>query len=102
MVLAHCDYEMENVLETDALSDVSAGVFSQYDDQGELHPVAMFPKTHLPTEDNYKIYDQELGVIVKSREQWRPEYEGSVHPIEILTDHVNLEYFIMSQLLNRK
>ena len=101
-VLAHFDYEKEIVLETDASSYVSAGVLSQYDNQGILHPVAFFSKKHIPAEENYEIYDQELGAIVKSLEQWRPECEGSAHPIKILTDHKNLEYFMTSKLLNRR
>jgi hypothetical protein len=87
-------------LETEASSYVSGGVLSQYDDQGILHPVAFFFKKHMSAEENYEIYDQELGVIMKSLEQWRPKCEGSVHPIKILTDHKNLEYFMMSKLLN--
>jgi hypothetical protein len=43
-VLAHFNFEKEIVLETDASSYVSAGVLSQYDDQGVLHPVAFFSK----------------------------------------------------------
>jgi hypothetical protein len=68
-VLAHFNYEKEIVLETDASSYVSAVVLSQYDDQGILHPVAFISKKHTPAEENYKIYDQELGAIVKSLEQ---------------------------------
>jgi hypothetical protein len=68
-VLPNFDYEKEIVLETDASSYVSAGIFSQYDDLGVLHPVAFFSKKHLPAKENYKIYDQELGAIVKSLEQ---------------------------------
>jgi hypothetical protein len=101
-VLVHFDYEKEIVLETDASSYVSAGVLSQYDDQGVLHPVAIFSKNHSPAAENYKIYDQDSGAIVKSLEQWRPECEGSVHPIKILTDHKNLEYFMTSKLLNQR
>jgi hypothetical protein len=48
------------------------------------------------------MYDQGLGAIVKSLEQWRPECEGSAHPINILTDHKNLEYLMTSKLLNRR
>jgi hypothetical protein len=101
-VLAHFDYGKETVVETDASSHVSTGVLSQYDDQGVLHPVAFFSKKHSPTEENYQIYDQELDAIVKSLEQWRPECEGSAHPIRILTDHKNLECFMTSKLLNRR
>jgi hypothetical protein len=101
-VLAHFNYETRIVLETHTSSYVSAGVLSQYDDQGILHQVVFFSKKHTPAEVNYKIYDQELEVIVKSLEQWRPECEGSVHPIKILTDNKNLEYFMISKLLNRR
>jgi hypothetical protein len=90
-VLAHFDYEKEIVLETDASSYVFAGVLSQYDNQGVLHPVVFFSKKHSPARENYKIYDQEFGMIVKSLEQWRPECEGSAHLIKILTDHMYLE-----------
>src|ERR1700687_2999006 len=43
-VLAHFDYEKEIVLETDTSSYVSVGVLSQYDNEGILHPVAIFSK----------------------------------------------------------
>src|ERR1700737_276995 len=101
-VLAHFDYEKEIVLETDASSYVSMGVLSQYDGQGVLHLIAFFSKKHTQVKENYKIYDQELGAIIKSLKQWRPECEGSVHPSKILTDHKNLEYFMTSKLLNRR
>ena len=39
--------------------------------------------------------------MVKSLEQWRLEYERSAHPINILMDHKNLEYFMTSKLMNR-
>ena len=100
-VLAHFDYEKEIVLETDASSYVSVGVLSQYDNEGVLYLAAFFSKKHIPVEENYEIYDQELGAIVKSLKQWRLECEGSAHPIKILTDYKNLEYFMTSKLLNR-
>jgi hypothetical protein len=89
-------------LETDASSYVSAGVLLQYDDHGIIHLVAFFSKKHTSAEENYKIYYQELGVIMKSLEQWRTECKGSAHLIKILTDHKNLEYFMTSKLLNRR
>jgi hypothetical protein len=64
--------------------------------------VAFFSKKHSPAEDNYKIYDQELGTMVKSLEQWKPECKVSAHPIRILTYHMNLEYFMTSKLFNQR
>jgi hypothetical protein len=36
---------------------VSAGVLSQRDDEGVLHPVAYYSKKHSPAECNHNIYD---------------------------------------------
>jgi hypothetical protein len=58
-VLADFHYERECIMETDASSYVFAGVLSQYDDQGILHPVAFFSKKHTPAEEYYEIYNQE-------------------------------------------
>jgi hypothetical protein len=54
LVLAHFDHEKEIVLETDTLSYISAGVLSQYNDQGVLHSLAFFSKKHSPTKENTK------------------------------------------------
>jgi hypothetical protein len=39
--------------------------------------------------------------IVRAFEEWRPELEGVLHQIQVLSDHKNLEYFISMKLLNR-
>jgi hypothetical protein len=59
-------------------------------------------KKQWPARENYENHDQELGAIVKSLEEWRPECEGSANSIDILTDHKNLEYFMISKQLNRR
>jgi hypothetical protein len=99
-VLRHFDYDCEIIVETDASDNVSAGVLSQYDNDGILHPVAFFSKKHSPAKYNYKIYDKELMAIVWAFEEWRPELEGVLHPIQVLSNHKNLEYFMSTKLLN--
>ena len=89
-------------METDASDYVSAGVLSQLDDEGILHPVAFFSKKHSPTKCNYEIYDKELMAIVRCFEEWRPHLESADHPIKVLSDHNNLEYFMTTKLLNRR
>jgi hypothetical protein len=101
-VLAPFDWEKEIILETDASDYVSAGVLSQYGDDGILRPVAFFSKKHSTTECNYEIYDKELLAIVRCFEEWRPELEGTSSPIKVITDHRNLEYFTTTKLLNRR
>ena len=102
VVLAHYDPERRIVVETDASDYVSAGILSQYDDEEVLRPIAYFSKKHTPAECNYEIYDKELMAIVRAFENWRPELEGSKYPIDIVTDHKNLEYFTTTKLLSRR
>jgi len=101
-ILRHFDYDCEIIVETDTLDYVSAGILSQYDDEGTLHPVAFYSKKHSPAECNYEIYDKELLAIVHAFEEWRPHLEGSSHPVQVLSDHKNLEYFMSTKLLNRR
>lgn len=101
-VLAHFDFERDVVVETDASDYVSAGVLSQYDDDGILHPVAYFSTKHSPAECNYEIYDKELMAIVRAFEHWRAELQSVENPIQVLSDHKNLEYFMSTKLLNRR
>ena len=101
-VLKAFDWTKEVILETDASDYVSAGVMSQFDDHGVLHPVAFFSKKHSLTECNYEIYDKELLAIVRCFEEWRPELEGAPSPVKVITDHRNLEYFMTTKLLNRR
>jgi hypothetical protein len=88
-------------VETNASDYVSAGVLSQYDDEGILHPVTFFSKKHSPAECNYEIYNKELMAIVHAFEEWRPELQSVINPIYVLSDYKNLEYFTTMKLLNQ-
>jgi hypothetical protein len=46
-----------------------------------------------PVERNYEIHDTEMLAIIRGLEEWRHYLEGARHPVEIWTDHKNLEYF---------
>jgi len=100
--LRHFDHDREVIIETDASDYVSAGVLSQRDYEGVLHPVTYYSKKHSPAECNYDIYDEELIAIIKALEEWRPECEGAAYPLQLITDHKNLEYFMRKKLLNRR
>ncbi|KAH0607354.1 uncharacterized protein H6S33_002388 [Morchella sextelata] len=81
-ILTHFDPEKEITVETDASDYVST--------------------SHSQAECNYEIYDKELLVIIRSFEEWRPELEEAVHPITVISDHKNLEYFMSTKQLNRR
>jgi len=90
------------MIETASSYCVSPGDSSHYDDDGVLHPVAYFSKKHSPAECNYDIYDNKLMAISKALEEWRLECEEAAYPQPLLTDHKNLEYFMIKKLLNQQ
>jgi len=71
-------------------------------EDGKWHPVAFYSKSLSPVERNYEIHDKEMLAIVQALEEWRHFLEGAAHPIEIFTDHKNLEYFMSAKKLNRR
>jgi hypothetical protein len=89
--LRHFDYEREVIIETEASEDDSAGVLSQRDDGGVIHPVPYNSKNHSPAECNYDIYHKELMAIIEALEEWSTEWEGAAYPLQLITDHNNLE-----------
>ena len=101
-ILRHFDPELPIVIEADASDYVTAGIISQRDSDGGLRPVAYFSKRMSPAECNYEIYDKELLAIVRCFEQWRPELEGAAFPIEVLSDHRNLQYFTTTKQLSHR
>lgn len=68
-VLTHFDSRRTIIIEKDTSDYVSAGVMSQQDEEGILHPVAFFSKKHSPTECNDDIYDKELLAVIRCFEE---------------------------------
>ena len=99
-VLRHFDSTKEITLETDASNQVSAGILSQPDDEGILHPVAFYSKKYFHAKCGYRIDDKELLAIILAFKHCRPLLEGATHPIQVITDHRNLVYFTTNRLLN--
>jgi hypothetical protein len=90
-------------LEADGSSIATGAVLSQQQvDDNAWHPVTFPSKALNPVERNYEIHDTEMLAIIRGLEEWRHYLEGARHPVEIWTDHKNLEYFRVAQKLNRR
>ncbi|KAH6589502.1 hypothetical protein BASA50_009995 [Batrachochytrium salamandrivorans] len=100
--LAHPDDSRPFILETDASDFAISGILSQYDDQDSLRPVAFYSRQMNDAERNYEIYDKELLAVVDSFKHWRHFLQGGLHPIMVLCDHKNLEYFMTTKKLTRR
>jgi len=85
-------------------SDFATGaVLSQQSTMdGKWHPVVFYSKSLSSVEQNYEIYDKEMLAIIRALEEWRHFLEGATYPVEIWTDHKNLEYFMIAKKLNRR
>ncbi|KAH9251666.1 hypothetical protein BASA81_010433 [Batrachochytrium salamandrivorans] len=98
--LTHPDDSRPFILETDASDYAISGVLSQYDDSNTLRPIAFYARQMNSAEQNYEIYDKELLAVVESFKHWRHFLQGGLHPVTVLCDHKNLEYFHDDQEVN--
>ncbi|QRV85329.1 Retrotransposable element Tf2 protein [Ceratobasidium sp. AG-Ba] len=92
-VLIIPDISKQFFLECDASDFATGAILSQFSEDDQLHPVVFLSKAMTPAERNYDIYHKELLAIVKALEEWRHLLEGTALPVQIITDHKNLEPF---------
>ena len=101
-VLVMLDTRKPFYIKCDASDFATGAVLSQLAPDGKWHPCAYISKLLSPTERNYPIYNKELLAVVWAFEAWRHYLEGADHPVDVWTDHKNLEWFRSSQKLNRQ
>jgi hypothetical protein len=100
LILQYFDYDQEIIVDTNTSDYISASIILQYDDEGILYPVTFFSKKYTPAEYRYEIYNKELMAIIRAFQEWIPNLEGIFYPIQVLSNHKNLEYFMSMKLLN--
>ena len=98
-VLRHFDPDLPIQIHTDASGFTISGIISQLHDS-HWHPIAFYSQKLSPAECNYDVPDCEMLAIVDSMQHWWHYLEGSRHPIQVLSDHKNLEAFMSTKVLN--
>jgi hypothetical protein len=88
------------IVETDTSDYALAAILSIQLENGEIHPVAFHSRSFNPTELNYDTHDKELFAIFEAFRIWRYYLDGSALPVDVFTDHKNLEYFVTTKVLN--
>ena len=94
------DLEREYELETNASNFAVRAQLGQRDDNGKLHPVAYLSRKLTNTELNYPVHDKELLAIVRACEEWKAHLSGTKYPVQVRTDHKNLQYFATTKVLS--
>ena len=101
-ILTHWIPDRPIIVETDASDYALAAILSIQLENGEVHPVAFHSRSFNPTELNYDVHDKELFAIFEAFRIWRHYLDGSAVPVDVVTDHKNLEYFATTKVLNRR
>ena len=102
LVLTHWVPDHPIIVETDASDYALGAILSIQTDSREIHPVAFHSHSFTPTEINYDTHNKELLAIFVAFTVWWHYLEGSLIPIDVVTDHKNLEYFSTSKVLTRR
>ncbi|QRW20440.1 Retrotransposable element Tf2 protein [Rhizoctonia solani] len=101
-VLIHSNPDLPYYLETDALGVAMGAILSQQGPDNRLHPIAYMLKSFSGAKANYDTHDKELLAIIKALEEWRIFLEATDRPIQVFTDHRNLEYWMQARTFNRR
>ncbi len=83
----------------DASEFAVGAVLSQATPEGE-RPVAFLSQSLTDTQRRWPTHDRELHAIVSALRRWRHYVEGV--PIEVLTDHNSLKYFMEQRDLSKR
>src|SRR6266481_5785427 len=100
-VLTHWMPDTPITVETDASNYALAAGLSIMTPSGELYPVAFHSCTFHEPQHNYNVHDKELLAIFEAFTRWQHYLEGSGTPIDVVTDHWNLQYFSTTKILMR-
>ena len=98
-ILTHWIPDAQLIVETDASDYALAAILSVVNEDNEVHPVAFHSRTFTAVELNYDTHDKELLAIFEAFKIWRHYLEGPAYPIDVVTDHKNLEYFSTTKVL---
>src|SRR6266403_1216724 len=90
------------ILEVDTSAFTTRAIlYQEHEGTKQKRPVGYHSQTFNPAERNYDIYNQEFLAIIRGLKNWRHLLVGSPHPIIVLTDHNNLQYWRHPQQINR-
>lgn len=101
-ILVFPDPKKKMRIEADLSGFATGSILSVYMDDEKWHPCCYLSKGLSAPERNYDIHDREMLLIMRLLESWRHYLEGADYQIEILSDHKNLEYFMMAQKLTQR
>ena len=101
-ILTHFIPDTPITVETDTSDYAVTGILSITCADDKIRPVAFYSQTLTAPELNYDTHDKELLAIFEAFWAWCHYLEGSGSPIDMVTNHKNLEYFSTSKVLTHR
>ena len=103
LMLRHFNPLLFICVETNASGYAISGILSQqHPETGHWHPVAFWSREKSVAEMNFGIGESEMLAIVEACKQWRYYVEGATHHVTVITDHANLQSYLIDKSLNRR
>jgi len=99
-VLCHFDSEFSIILHVNSFDAAIFDLINQPHDE-YLHPVVFWFWKCLLTECNYDIHDHKMLAIIEFMKYWCYYLKNVKFLIQILSDHKNLEIFMIIKMLNQ-
>lgn len=94
--------DIETMLEGDCSRYVLGGCLLQKQGKESWKLVAYYSHKLTGAEINYNIHDKELLAIIACMKEWDVELRGLAKALTILSDHMNLKYFLSKQKLTKR
>ena len=98
-ILTHWIPDAQLIVETDVSDYALTTILSIVNEDNEVHPVVFYSRTFTAAELNYNTHDKKLLAIFEAFKNWQHYLEGPAYPIDVVTDHKNLEYFSTTKVL---
>ena len=86
-------------METDALDYALTTILSIVNEENEVYLVAFHSCTFTVAKLSYNMHDKKLLAIFEAFKIWQHYLEDLAYPIDIITNHKNLEYFSITKVL---
>jgi len=101
-ILCYWSPDLPMTVEMDASDQAMIAILSVTNPDTEICPVAFSSHSLQGAECNYDTHDKELLAIFQAYKNWCHYLEGSAKVIDTVTDHKNLEYFMMTKKLTQR
>ena len=101
-LFTHYDFLKRNRMKTDVFNFAIASILNQQNENNNWRLMTFWLRKMILAEQNYKIYDQKLLIIIVAFKQWRHYLKNNLYSIKILSDHNNLKELITKKELNSR